>query len=74
MFVFSGTFFPVDVLPLWARVVAWVLPLTHVAALVRASVLGVNDPLAAWHLAYLAVLALALPIAGLVLMKRRLIP
>ncbi len=74
MFVFSGTFFPVDVLPLWARIVAWALPLTHVAALVRASVLGTADPFTAWHVAYLALMALALPIAGLVLMKRRLIP
>lgn len=74
MFVFSGTFFPVDVLPLWVRVVAWTLPLTHVSALVRAAALGATDPLAAWHVAYLAVMALALPVAGLVLMKRRLIP
>ena len=74
MFVFSGTFFPVDVLPLWARVVAWALPLTHIAALVRAAVMGLPDPAAGWHVAYLAAAALALPVSGLVLMKRRLIP
>ena len=35
MFLFSGTFFPIDILPAWARAVAKVLPLTHIAILVR---------------------------------------
>ncbi len=29
MFLFSGTFFPLDELPRWAKIVAWFLPLTH---------------------------------------------
>jgi lipooligosaccharide transport system permease protein len=40
MFVFSGTFFPVDNLPAWARTMALFLPLTHISRLVRAATLG----------------------------------
>jgi lipooligosaccharide transport system permease protein len=74
MFTFSGTFFPVDILPPWARVVAWCLPLTHVSSLVRAAVLGLGHPGLLGSTAYIASAALVLACAALALMKRRLIP
>jgi len=36
MFLFSGVFFPIEILPPWARIVAWVLPLTHAVHICRA--------------------------------------
>lgn len=44
MFLFSGTFFPLDALPGWARALAWTLPLTHVSTLMRAATLGILSP------------------------------
>ncbi len=36
MFLFGGTFFPVENLPLWAQRTAALLPLTHLVDLARA--------------------------------------
>ena len=73
MFMFSGTFFPVSILPKWALAIAWCLPLTHVSHLVRAAVLGwPRGPLAASVL-YVVLLAAVLSALALKLMKRRLI-
>lgn len=73
MFLFSGTFFPVEILPRWATAVATALPLTHVSSLVRGACLGVRP--AAWgaSLAYLAAFAALGSGLALALMKRRLI-
>ncbi|MBM3287090.1 MAG: ABC transporter permease [Candidatus Eisenbacteria bacterium] len=73
MFMFSGTFFPIDILPGWARLVAWVLPLTHVSFLVRGSFLGWYREGWEWSLAYLVVIAGICFVAALFLMKRRLV-
>jgi lipooligosaccharide transport system permease protein len=73
MFVLSGTFFPVDVLPGWALSIAWCLPLTHVSYLVRGAVLGIPVPDLGWHLLYLVAAAAALSVLALSMMKRRLI-
>ncbi|MBW2306362.1 MAG: ABC transporter permease [Deltaproteobacteria bacterium] len=40
MFLFSGIFFPLSGLPVWAQKLSWFFPLTHVVNLVRAAVLG----------------------------------
>ncbi|MDH3753614.1 MAG: ABC transporter permease [Acidimicrobiia bacterium] len=40
MFLFSGTFFPVDQLPVVLRTLAWVTPLWHCVELVRGLTLG----------------------------------
>ncbi len=40
MFLFSGIFFPLSGLPIWAQKISWFFPLTHVVSLVRAAVLG----------------------------------
>jgi lipooligosaccharide transport system permease protein len=67
MFLFAGTFFPVDRLPAWTHPIAWVTPLWHATSSVRQLTLGVPDwPEIAAHCAYL----LAWVIAGLVLAVR----
>ena len=40
MFLFSGTFFPIDTLPPWGQAVAQVLPLTHLVTLTRGLCFG----------------------------------
>jgi lipooligosaccharide transport system permease protein len=74
MFTFGGTFFPLDVLPAWAKPVAWCLPLTHVSLLVRAATLGMWHPMIGWSLAYLAAGSVGFGALALVRMKRRLVP
>ena len=46
MFLFGGTFFPVENLPLWAQRTALLLPLTHLVNLARAFTTGHFDRLA----------------------------
>ena len=74
MFLFSGTFFPIDTLPDWAQAVAWTLPLTHLVALTRAMTFGIltwRDIMISGG--YLVVLtAICLPVA-LITMRRRLV-
>jgi lipooligosaccharide transport system permease protein len=67
MTLFSGTFFPVDRLPVWVQPVAWVSPLWHGTELARAAALDRWQPLAALgHTAYLV----ALVVLGVVLAVR----
>lgn len=73
MFMFSGTFFPVDILPGWARAVAWCLPLTHVSLLARGAFLGWWPDDWPWSVVYLALLVPVVFVVALVLMKRRLV-
>jgi len=73
MFLFSGTFFPLDVLPLWAQRLANLLPLTHVANVMRELGLGRMPADLGWDLLYLVALALPLCLLGIHLMKRRLV-
>ncbi|MEI6563152.1 MAG: ABC transporter permease [bacterium] len=74
MYLFSGTFFPLDNLPGWAQTVAWCLPLTHLVALTRGLAFGTLPTLQAFiSIAYLVIFAvLVFPIA-LIVMRRRLI-
>lgn len=74
MFLFSGTFFPLDTLPPWAQNLALALPLTHLTNLVRAIGFGrMDDPSLWWSVVYLVVfLAVCFPLA-LHLMRRRLV-
>ncbi len=73
MFMFSGTFFPVDILPGWASAIAWALPLTHVSLLVRASFLGWFPPNWPWSILYLGAAAALAFVVALMRMKRRLV-
>lgn len=73
MFLFSGTFFPVDILPAWALRIAWALPLTHVALLARSATLDLTPPHLGWSLGYLGGVSALLFLAALVMMRRRLV-
>ena len=59
MFLFSGTFFPLDTLPIYLQWIGWISPLWHGTELGR--MLTYGYPVPAWlsviHLAYLVVLA-----------------
>ncbi len=56
LFLFSGTFFPIDQLPNWMEPVAYVTPLWHGVETTRAAALGLETT---WHpgLHYLAMVA-----------------
>jgi len=73
MFTFSGTFFPVGILPKWAVWIAWCLPLTHVSYVVRAAVLGLPRAQVVWSCLYILGFAVVFTALALKLMKRRLI-
>ena len=73
MFLFSGTFFPLETLPRWAQVLAQVLPLTHLVALVRALAMGKLQGHLLLNLLYLLLFSAATFILAIVLMRRRLI-
>ncbi len=74
MYLFSGTFFPLENLPAWAQVFAWFLPLSHLVTLARNLCLGtLTWAQALFSGSYLLVAtALLFPIA-IRIMRRRLI-
>jgi len=73
MFLFSGTFFPLDGLPLWAKYVAYALPLAHLTDICRAATLGVFYPALLLNWLYLVALAATLPLLSVREMRKRLI-
>ena len=74
LFLFSGTFFPIDQLPDAIRWVAWCSPLWHGIDLARSIALGTIDPpVAAIHLAVLLGMLTAGIAAGVILFRRRLV-
>lgn len=59
MFLFSGTFFPVEQLPGWLQPVAYLTPLWHGVDLVRSIAIGVSSETSGLiHVAYLSLWAL----------------
>lgn len=73
MFLFSGTFFPLEGLPGWAQAVSLALPLTHAVEVSRAATLGT---LGVSHLANAGALLLGAAVAwvaAILLMRRKLI-
>jgi len=73
MFLFGGTFFPIENLPLWAQKTALLLPLTHLVNVARAFANGRIDATVLPGIAYLAAFsAAAFPLA-IRKMRRRLI-
>ena len=71
MFLFSGTFFPLENLPLWAQRAALLFPLTHLVKLTRAFGLGILQWGLAWDVLYLLVFsAIFFPIAVRGMRKR----
>jgi lipooligosaccharide transport system permease protein len=73
MYLFSGTFFPLDNLPSWARCIAYALPLTHLVNMVRSLGTGRFDDTLIWGLLYLLLFCLILFPMALVVMHKRLI-
>ena len=73
MFLFGGTFFPIDHLPGWAQNVSLLFPLTHLVEALRQICFGLIQPGILWNLLVLVgVFLVFFPIA-LVVMHSRLI-
>jgi lipooligosaccharide transport system permease protein len=75
LFLFSGTFFPIEQLPDQIRPIAWLLPLWHGVDLARALSLGTigDQPLVMLaHLVILCVAAVAGTVAMFVMFRRQL--
>lgn len=68
LFLFSGTFFPLDLYPEPLRIVVQLTPLYQAVALLRSLSLGILDPGIVVHVLYLA----AMGLVGLVIVSRRL--
>jgi lipooligosaccharide transport system permease protein len=73
MFLFSGTFFPLEQLPAWAQSFATALPLTHLVQLARSLALGVFPLRLLADAAYLALFGAIAYLAAVRFMVRRLI-
>jgi lipooligosaccharide transport system permease protein len=73
MFLFSGTFFPLDGMPRWARFLAGLMPLTHLVNITRAATFNRLTPALLWDLLYLFVLTAAMTCISIRKMKSRLI-
>jgi lipooligosaccharide transport system permease protein len=73
MFLFSGVFYPVDSLPPWAQIVAWVLPLTHAVNLSRALVSGTVSATILADLVWISVATVAAYAIAERLIRRRLL-
>jgi len=73
MFLFSGTFFPIDNLPQWAQNLALFFPLTHLVQLTRHLCLGITRPDLLWEIGYLVLFCLVFFPLALFAMHRRLI-
>jgi lipooligosaccharide transport system permease protein len=68
LFLFSGTFYGLNVYPAWLRIVVECLPLQHGIALLRALNAGVLD----WSLAGHALYFVAMAVVGVAVAARRL--
>ncbi|PKL62089.1 MAG: ABC transporter permease [Methanomicrobiales archaeon HGW-Methanomicrobiales-2] len=74
MFLFSGTFFPLDLLPQPIQYFALAaLPLTHVVSINRAITLSAFSPFNLFNLAWIVVVTALFFVLAIRLMKRRLI-
>ncbi len=73
MFLFSGTFFPVTGLPVWAQNLAMIFPLTHLVSVTRYLCLGMTGIGLLWGILYLTVFSGVFFPLALVVMRRRLI-
>lgn len=73
MFLFSGTFFPIENLPLWAQHLADFLPLTHLVNLTRSLSSGLLEASMLWALGYFLVFCIIFFPLAVHRMHRRLI-
>jgi lipooligosaccharide transport system permease protein len=74
LFLFSGTFFPLDRMPSWIRTVANFTPLYHGIALVRGfTVYGISVAAVLGHTAYLVAFLAAGTYVGVRIFKKKLV-
>jgi lipooligosaccharide transport system permease protein len=73
MFLFSGTFFPLENLPAWAQKLALLFPLTHLVNLVRGFCFGVMKADLLWNVVYLVFFSAVFFPLAIQMMRRRLI-
>jgi lipooligosaccharide transport system permease protein len=73
LFLVAGTFFPIDQLPGWARLLANVNPLYHCVQLVRDCVFGLDVPADLAHVGALAVFGVLMWRLAITAMARRLV-
>lgn len=73
LFLFSGIFFPISVLPPAAQAIAWFTPLHHGVEVVRGLVLTGAVGQAGWHALWLAGFAALLYAPAVNLFRRRLV-
>jgi len=73
MFLFGGTFFPLEGMPMWVRWVAMSLPLTHLVDLSRGFCYGIRTESMLFSLGYLVVFSAVFYPLALSRMRRRLI-
>ena len=73
MFLFSGTFFPLDDFPAWVQKISLVFPLTHLVKVTRSLGLGMVGMDALYGIAYLVVFCLVFLPVALEAMRRRLV-
>jgi len=73
MFLFSGAFFPIEGLPVWAAQLAKILPLYHLTRACRAVSLGNADAGIFWNALYLALVAATFYPLAIRAMRKRLI-
>ncbi len=73
MFLFGGTFFPIDHLPGWAQKVSFLFPLTHLVEALRQVCFGLVQPSIGWNVTVLISVFLVFFPLALFVMHRRLI-
>lgn len=73
MFLFSGTFFPLDGMPAWVKLAANILPLTHLVNIARAATFNRLHTGLFWDLLYIVIMTGAIAYLSMHKMKARLI-
>ena len=73
LYFFSGSFFPMSVLPDWVEPIAWAMPLTPAVHVARGFALGSLDISHLWAAVYILILTAIMWPAAVFLLKRRLI-
>ena len=74
MSLFSGTFFPLTLLPVALQYIALaLLPLTHLVAIMRMLTLGTVSPILLLHLAWIIMVTVLCCIVAINMMRKRLI-
>jgi lipooligosaccharide transport system permease protein len=73
LFLFSGTFFPVSGLPLWAQKASLVFPLYHVVEMTRLFSIGRMEAMPLFSIGYLLLFSVVFLTLAMYSMRRRLI-